>query len=99
MLDAMGPVEVFTAATRLAATGGSRRPGYRVEIVAPKAGPVASSNGLAVVAEHGISEVRGDLDTLIVAGGFGTRACAEDRDVVNWVRRTAARSRRGPARR
>lgn len=94
MLDAMGPVEVFTAATRLAVTGGSRRPGYRVEIVAPKAGPVASSNGLAVVAEHGIGEVRGDLDTLIVAGGFGTRACAEDRDVISWVRRTAARSRR-----
>lgn len=94
ILDAVGPVEVFNAATRLAAAGRSRRPAYRVEVVAPQAGPVASSNGLAVVAEHGIAEVRGDIDTLVVAGGFGTRTYVEDRDVIAWVRRAATRSRR-----
>lgn len=94
MLDAMGPVEVFTAATRLAAAGRSRRSGYRTEIVATKAGPVMSSNGVAVIAEHGIGDLRGDIDTLVIAGGFGTRACVEDRDLIDWVRRTAARSRR-----
>jgi transcriptional regulator GlxA family with amidase domain len=94
ILDAVGPVEVFNAASRLAAAGRSRRPAYRVEVVAPQAGPVASSNGLAVVAEHGIAEVRGDIDTLVVAGGFGTRTYVEDRDVIAWVRRAATRSRR-----
>lgn len=94
ILDAVGPVEVFNAATRLATAGRSRRPAYRVEVVAPQAGPVASSNGLAVVAEHGIAELRGDIDTLVVAGGFGTRTYVEDRDVIAWVRRAATRSRR-----
>lgn len=94
ILDAVGPIEVFHAATRLAAAGRGRRPGYRIEVVAPKAGPVASSNGLAVVAEHGIGEVRGDIDTLVIAGGFGTRSYVDDRDLIGWLRRTAARSRR-----
>jgi transcriptional regulator GlxA family with amidase domain len=94
ILDAVGPVEVFNAATRLAAAGRARRPGYRIEVVAPKAGAVASSNGLAVVAEHGIGEVRGDIDTLVIAGGLGTRTYVTDRDVIGWVRRTATRSRR-----
>jgi transcriptional regulator GlxA family with amidase domain len=94
ILDAVGPVEVFNAASRLAAAGRSRRPAYRIEVVAPKAGPVASSNGLAVVAEHGIAEVRGDIDTLMVAGGFGTRTYVADADVIAWVRRAGARSRR-----
>lgn len=94
ILDGIGPIEVLNAATRLSAASKSPRPGYRVEVVAPKAGPVASSNGLAVVAEHGIADIRGDIDTLIVAGGFGTRTYVRDADLIAWVRRTAARSRR-----
>ena len=94
ILDAFGPIEVLNVASRLAAAGRSRRAGYRIEVVAPKAGPVPSSNGIAIVAEHGIAEVRGDIDTLIVAGGLGTRTYVKDSDVVAWVRRAAARSRR-----
>jgi transcriptional regulator GlxA family with amidase domain len=94
ILDAVGPVEVFFAASRIAASGKSRRPGYRIELVAPTAGPVASSNGLEVVAEHDIGVIRGAIDTLVIAGGFGTRRWVEDRKLVAWIRRTAARSRR-----
>jgi transcriptional regulator GlxA family with amidase domain len=63
-------------------------------VVGPQPGPVTSSNGLAVVVEHGVAEVRGDIDTLIIAGGLGTRRCVQDADVIAWVRRAAARSRR-----
>jgi transcriptional regulator GlxA family with amidase domain len=94
ILDAVGPIEVLNAATRLAAEGHSRRPGYRIELVAPQAGQVASSNGLAVMAEHAMADVRGAIDTLVIAGGFGTRAYARDAAVIAWVRRVAARSRR-----
>jgi transcriptional regulator GlxA family with amidase domain len=94
ILDAVGPIEVLNAATRLAAAGHSGRPGYRIEVVGPQPGPVTSSNRLAVVVEHGLAEVRGDIDTLIIAGGLGTRRCVQDADVIAWVRRAAARSRR-----
>jgi transcriptional regulator GlxA family with amidase domain len=94
ILDAVGPIEVLHAATRLAAAARNPRPGYRIEVVAPQRGSVASSNGLAVVAEYGLGDVRGDVDTLVIAGGFGTRTYVQDAAVISWVRRVAARSRR-----
>lgn len=82
-LDVTGPTEVFAAAG-----------GHRVELVAPVAGPVRSSSGLGLVAEQAVADVRGPVDTLVVAGGPGTRAAARDREVVTAVGRLAARSRR-----
>jgi transcriptional regulator GlxA family with amidase domain len=38
--------------------------------------------------------VRGRIDTLVVAGGVGTRRAATDPDVVAWTRSAAKRSRR-----
>ncbi|HEX4776303.1 MAG TPA: DJ-1/PfpI family protein, partial [Acidimicrobiia bacterium] len=82
-LDVTGPTEVFAAAG-----------GHRVELAAPVAGPVRSSSGLGLVAEHAVADVRGPVDTLVVAGGPGTRAAARDPEVVTAVGRLAARSRR-----
>lgn len=82
-LDVTGPTEVFAAAG-----------GHRVELAAPIAGPVRSSSGLGLVAEHAVADVRGPVDTLVVAGGPGTRAAARDPEVVTAVGRLAARSRR-----
>ena len=95
MLDAVGPIEVFDAATRLLeASKRARGRGYRVEVAAPRAGAVASSNGLPVLVEHSLASLRGDIDTLVVAGGFGTRKLVEDVKTVAGIRRVAARSRR-----
>lgn len=94
ILDAIGPIEVFNVATRVAEVQKSHRPGYRVEVVATRKGAVTSSNGLAVVAEHEIASSRGPIDTLVIAGGMGTRNIVDDRRTIAWIRRAAKRSRR-----
>jgi transcriptional regulator GlxA family with amidase domain len=52
------------------------------------------SNGLVLVPDFGMDEVQGSIDTLVVAGGAGTRAAASDPRVIAWVRDAASRSRR-----
>ena len=85
LLDAAGPVSVFEAAGRL-----SQSP-YRVRIVAREAGAVASSSGVRLIAEP---FPKGPLDTLLVAGGWGTREAAACAETLAFVRAAAARARR-----
>ncbi len=94
VLDVTGPLEVFNAATRLLEADGRGREGYVTEIVAASAGPVRSSGGIELVARRGMRSVVGSLDTLMVAGGFGTRSVASDRSTIDWLRRAAPRARR-----
>src|SRR4051794_5450827 len=82
-LDVVGPAEVFASA-------GS----YDVEVVAPDAEPFFMSNGMQVVPARAMHEVRGAIDTLLIAGGSGTRRAATDERVLAWTRSAAKRSRR-----
>src|SRR4051794_17413388 len=82
-LDVVGPAEVFASAGA-----------YEVEVVAPDPEPFFMSNGMRVLPAAGIDDVRGSIDTLVIAGGGGTRRAATDERVVEWVRRAAKRSRR-----
>ena len=82
-LDVVGPAEVF-------ATAGA----YEVEVVAPDPEPFLMSNGMRVVPAAGMDAVRGPIDTLVVAGGSGTRRAATDPRVLEWTRAAAKRSRR-----
>src|SRR5712671_4401165 len=72
LLDAAGPLTVFEEAGHETAP-----PAYRLRLIARTAGPVASSSGVQLVAEAFSDD---PFDTLIVAGGWGTRrtsTCAE----------------------
>jgi transcriptional regulator GlxA family with amidase domain len=91
VLDVTGPWEVFAIANRL---GNPRAPRYALTLVAPAAGPFATSGGLSLVADQSLAEASGSPDTLIVAGGLGTRPPARDPRLVAWIRRTARRARR-----
>lgn len=88
-LDFAGPVEVFGGAARLS-------PGaYSVEVVAPSGDPISTRSGAySILPARPMASCRGAIDTLLVAGGSGSRAAAGDPAVVDWVRRAAARSRR-----
>jgi len=88
-IDVFGPVEVFSAADRLA--GGGE---YAIELVSPGAGSIETSSGIRVLPDRAVSAVRGPIDTLIVAGGDGVTAALEDGRLIRWVDRGAARSRR-----
>ncbi|MFZ5669363.1 MAG: GlxA family transcriptional regulator [Pseudomonadota bacterium] len=86
LLDAAGPVAAFEIAGRIV-------PGaYAIRVLAREGGPVRSSSGVSLVAEP--FDGAGSLDTLVVAGGEGTRAPALDPAVVAFAREAAETSRR-----
>jgi transcriptional regulator GlxA family with amidase domain len=93
-LDLTGPLEVFTGAqTLLDATGRDDR-GYRVTILSRDGQPLRTSSGLAIVPNGDFAHTLPDLDTLIVAGGYGSREASNDPDTVAWIARTSAAARR-----
>jgi transcriptional regulator GlxA family with amidase domain len=69
LLDLAGPADVFATATLLAPPGG----GYRIEVAAAAAGPVAANTGISVDATVSLADVTGDIGTLVVVGGLSVR--------------------------
>ncbi len=93
-LDVVGPYEILAAAGEAQARRGARDPGYAVELVAARRGPVRHASGLALVADRALDELPRRLDTLVVSGGAGARTAAADPAIVAAVRRAAGRARR-----
>src|SRR5215207_5120577 len=86
-LDVTGPAEVLRAATKI------HPPGYEVTLVAPEEGPLRTST-VMIVPDLPLTACRFPIDTLIVAGGTGTRRAEEDEHLIGWLRAAAKRSRR-----
>ncbi|WP_372784159.1 GlxA family transcriptional regulator [Phenylobacterium sp.] len=85
ILDATGPVAAFEIAGRIA-------PGaYALEVVAAGGGEIASSAGVRIMAAP-LGD--GAYDTLVVAGGIGTRTLGDLGESVAWLRRRASSARR-----
>lgn len=95
VLDFAGPFEVFSR-VRLTPGVASRRSDetapFRVFTVARSRTSIRATGGLEVVPHHGFADAPA-IDLVVVPGGFGTRALLEDREVLDWIRRTAAASR------
>src|SRR3954467_6670322 len=84
-LDVAGAAGVFSAAARFA-------PGaYDVRVVAPTPDPVSTGAGCAIAPAGGLHPVRGRIDTLVVAGGEGTRKAVVDERLVPWIAAAARR--------
>lgn len=90
LLDVTGPLQVFASANDIAAHRGLPAP-YAPTVVAEGGGAVMSSAGLAMLAEP---LPVAPSDTLIIAGGWGAYAAAQDPALVGWIRQHAALSRR-----
>lgn len=88
-LDAIGPVEVFHTASLVR----GRAAAYAIEVVTPGGGVVTTRSGLRLLADP-LPQNTVTIDTLLVAGGEGTRAAARDADLLAWVRTVAATARR-----
>ncbi|HXP04565.1 MAG TPA: GlxA family transcriptional regulator [Stellaceae bacterium] len=86
LLDAAGPITAFEAAGHATAP-----PAYRLRVIARAAGPVTSSSGMQLIAGGFTAD---PLDTLIVAGGWGTREASADAETLAYVRAAAGRARR-----
>jgi transcriptional regulator GlxA family with amidase domain len=91
-LDVAGPHEVFAGAGRAAASLG-RAGGYRVSVASKGGGLVRGESGLELgTAPLPAADER--IDTLVLAGGSGSRPAAADDELVGWIIATAARCRR-----
>jgi transcriptional regulator GlxA family with amidase domain len=86
LLDAAGPIAAFEIAGRY-------QPGaYDLQVLSRDGGEVASSSGVKMTARPFAEVAR--LDTLVAVGGEGTRGPAICAATLDFVRRTAAASRR-----
>lgn len=95
MIDVVGPLEVFSVASRiLAAAGGGGQAAYQVEIVAETAGALRMESGLEIVAARSVRGLRGPFDTLLVPGGAGVELAMQRPRFVSWLTRTASATRR-----
>jgi transcriptional regulator GlxA family with amidase domain len=95
MLDITGPVEVFARSARFLVEQGLRAdPLYQVEVIAERGGPVKTSSGVEILAARPLAAVRGRLDTLLVAGGVGSRQALRSPVLLGFLRRMAPRVRR-----
>jgi transcriptional regulator GlxA family with amidase domain len=83
---------VFASANDLVAGAGRGRP-YLLRVVAPGGESVTASAGVAL-ATVPLTPLGEALDTLLVAGGEGTEAAAENPALVDWVRQRATQARR-----
>ena len=87
LLDAAGPIATFEMPMRAMSP-----PPYEIKVIATKAGPVFSSCGVAMIAAAIPRGAR--FDTLIVAGGVGSRAAMADARTLAFVRAQAISARR-----
>ena len=70
------------------------QPAYRVRLASLGARTVRCDSGLELRAQARLEDPVEELDTLIVSGGRGHEAAADDRRLVDHVRRLAGRARR-----
>ena len=86
-LDVTGPVEVFHGAGR--AAGGA----YEVAVATVDGAAVPATSGILLGGGVALEDV-GPIDTLVVAGGEGSRPGVVDPAIVEWLRRRAPDARR-----
>lgn len=90
-LDAVGPIEVFAGASRAARAQG-RDAGYRVSLASTNGGTVWSDSGVGL-STIPLPDASG-IDTLVLAGGNGSRAARHDGTLMAWITQAAPGSRR-----
>lgn len=85
LLDLSGPLEAFSAAEEMA-------PGsYRLSVLSPEGGEIASSTGLKVMTEMASTCT---VDTLILVGDFALPDRVVMRDSIDFVRAVSSGARR-----
>jgi putative intracellular protease/amidase len=81
LLDVFGPIEMFGCHPEL----------FRVELLGPNEGPVASAQGPCVIAQRSYQAAL-PCDIVLVPGGIGTRQLADDPPFLAWLEAWAGRA-------
>ncbi len=79
--DAIGPYEVMRCV-----------PGWEVALVGTRKGEVRAEGGLGLLVDHTLGETE-DVDLVLVPGGAGSDAVAEDDAVLSWLRAVDERTK------
>jgi transcriptional regulator GlxA family with amidase domain len=93
LLDVAGPLQVFASANDLACMANAPPP-YALRVVAAEGASVVTSAGLGLVAMPLPNPEETEVDTLVVAGGFGIYEATENIALIAWIRARARRARR-----
>ncbi len=96
ILDLVGPLQVFARASEMHSRANPGSPPiYSVEVVTISSRRSVIANcGLRITADRTSREVRGKIDTLLVAGGDAIEQNKIDPEAVRWLKRIAGRIRR-----
>jgi transcriptional regulator GlxA family with amidase domain len=97
MLDACGPMEVFSFtnhALELFGKISESEPVYSMSFIAEQRGPVASSSGLKLFADYGFEDVDIDIDTLMIAGAPKILEVMKDVRLLHFLQTMLPRVRR-----
>ncbi|MFI9508029.1 GlxA family transcriptional regulator [Nocardia sp. NPDC052566] len=89
LLEIAGISSSLDAANRLGVA-----PPYRVRLATPGGRDITCHSGMTLRGEVALERLTGPLDTVIVAGGFGSADAAGDARLVGHLRRLAGESRR-----
>src|SRR5215471_17213570 len=96
ILDLVGPLQVFARASEMHSRENPGSPPiYSVEVVTISSRRSLIANcGLRITADRTFREVRGKIDTLLVAGGDAIEQNEIGSEAVSWLKRTSGRIRR-----
>jgi len=94
LLDVVGPLEVFAAASLAASFGSPNRPGYEIEVIGPELKNLRAASGLRLGVDRTYSDRPENIDTLIVAGGIGSRRAVHDTRILDYITAAAESARR-----
>jgi len=96
ILDLVGPFQVFArAAEMFSMQNPGSRPIYSVEVVTTSLRrSIVTNAGLRITAHNTFRRVRGEIDTLLIAGGSAIENDEIGVEVVEWIRKVARRVRR-----
>jgi transcriptional regulator GlxA family with amidase domain len=93
-LDVSGPLQVFASANVERQRQGLA-PCYRLRVLGERAGAIATSAGLQMVAEQAWADTDVDgIDTLLIPGGAGEKAQSSNQALLAWLRAAEPRVRR-----
>ncbi len=96
LLDVIGPYEIFMSTEAIPqAPGHPQILGYSVEVIGVTDDQIVKGElGLSFIFDCTYRDLRGDIDTLLVAGGFGVWDAAQDKELIKWLQQMSKKVRR-----
>jgi transcriptional regulator GlxA family with amidase domain len=90
ILDVIGPLQILAGVN----DAKPDEPAYRLTVLAERKGEIVTSSGLRLVADGAWQDLPRTIDTIMVAGGEGTREALRSKALLGAVRTSAKRARR-----